>query len=255
MDHEWNMSHSWITCRVKNVVFMVICFVPVTYTVMYEKYLNGTSGGKKGDKMSRRAGSQVKAIFEECGLVGREIFQLGFIPVLDKLERNWVDVVQKEGNSSASTIKNKILAIHHYAEWLLDQEILPNDFGESQFRKWEMRKRKWYTMLNHQQKKEHVKKTVKDLQNMSTPQDIQTFLKSKPSSTTRSKLQGSLADEWDTVAVIPMSEILEARDFLMTSIACVNALRPSGIINMTVEQYLKATYYPQSANYIVKVRQ
>jgi len=205
------------------------------------------------DKEARKESRHVESILKDTGAKGREIYQIGSKSMLDRIEANFVDRLKKEGSKKASTIKNYIRSLWHYGNYLFEEKVSEEDFWRDERDMLDLRKKKWFKMLNSQHRRESVKKRVEEIDNMSSPLDVQTFFACDKSQEMMRKLRGEEELPTDKRGRFQMSGVLQVRDFLLTAVISLNGLRPSGILNMTGEELLKAKFYSKSKNYIVKV--
>lgn len=223
------------------------------YLFRFESYLYSSSGGDKDPKMCRREAGHVSEIFKAAKLRGYQFFSLGHLQVLDLIETRFVDAERRKiGGRSASTIKNFLLSLAHYVQFLFDKDICPDLLKTDDRDKFALRRKKWFTILNSLERKQTVKRTAKEIKELAHPKDVQDYFKDSKKQKTAAKLRGEHEEEW-TKSFIPMKDIIEMRDNLMVAITSLNLLRPSGICNVTGEQLEVAEYHKQPNKYVVKV--
>jgi len=208
--------------------------------------LEGAGGGKKKVKQANKECGQLRTILCESGVACP--YTVGNQKNLDKIDQLFVTKWMDENVVKATTIRNHLCSLSHFADYLFIKKISPK-FTHEHYDRLQVVKKKWLETLRRQEKQETVERNVKDSSEMLTPETFHEFTKSEYNKRAKKIFENAASGE----GFISKQQYTTARDVLLTLLSCYNALRPSAVTGITLDSLRKAQFFPGSKNYVCQV--
>lgn len=207
----------------------------------------------------KRTASQMRKIAIAADLSIEQLYSIGSVEVLNKIEEHFVQAKRKDPSTAASTIKCYTHALSQYATYLNDQNLCPDTFTQLDSERLKSRKAKWTHRLNLDKKVEDTRRVAVERQQRLTPKDLQNYASCRYTKETEKMFSKKwLRDnlEWShrhQKYIVRVRKWSRMRDHLITIFCGLNGLRPSGLCGMRMDMVKQAIYFPQTDNYIIEV--
>lgn len=225
----------------------------------FSLHLKTLSGGDKNSSQRKRTAGQMRKICIAADLTVEELYRIGSVEVLNKIENHFVQAKRKDAKTASSTIKCYTHALSQYATYLRDQNICPDTFTQMDSDRLKCRKANWSHRLNLDKKVEDTRRIAVERQRRLTPKDLQNYAECQYTQTTEKMFTRKWLREHLVYSqvlkryMIKVRQWSRMRDHLITIFCGLNALRPSGLCGMRLDMVKQAIYFPQTDNYIIEV--
>ena len=157
-------------------------------------------------------------------------------------------MAEPDSGMKSSTIKNHISSLNNFAKYLFSREVSPK-FGESEFKRFTIRKDQWFRALKPQGLQEAVEMRSRSEEEAVFPLDFQNYLASAKGKAALKVLRKSK----QIPGFVGKRDFTLMRDYLVTFLSFINGCRASGIDGLTRAVFKKAVFYECSNNYSMEV--
>lgn len=136
--------------------FRRIYLISEAILIEFSKWLHTRTGGQKTPKEAKKNACHISTIFDAIKLVN--LAKLGSLETANKVEECFINPKMKV--SQASTVKNHLLSLRKFCEYLMLQEV--SYFDSSQYERIMKQIRLWNTSLTKDIKIRAIEKNAKD---------------------------------------------------------------------------------------------
>ena len=143
---------------------------------------------------------------------------------------------------TASTKMNYIRHILEFLRYCVYIRRKDSGFTDDMLKEFVYRKDNWKGFLTKQDHQETQSRLLRDVEQMLTPKDFQDYLK-KPRVLETIKI---LKNEYDLPQIVKRTLHTAVRNHLITVLVMLNASRPMGISEITIEQFERRSYHKKT---------
>ncbi|XP_066916088.1 uncharacterized protein [Clytia hemisphaerica] len=204
-----------------------LLFVPWKRSVFdeFKSWLQSPDGGLKKPRQAEQHKNQATVILKEAS---SDQFEMKYLFDRKAIRDKWL--AEFDLNRAPGTVKSYLYSLRFFYKFIETDHPESLTQFESKCQEMKNLMDSWITVYRKKQKERTWKNEVKQIQEMLTPDDILKFDQS-------AQVKSTLASLCSKPSSLSMTNFVNARDYIITSMCLDNAARSGALANMTLHEF------------------